>query len=213
MTLRTCENCERTIGHMEADFTWQDRRVCRECHGRLSGELPQPAAGGAATVVRPPSKPWVFWLAMLLFVVGAVLVGVEAMNQVGSTIGSAQSPEELLRRLSESQTGSAAADTTLTVLSLVLCVAHIVGFVKAWAGHLWGAVLMVATAVALTALEFAGGSLLGLKPTPLYLAAGAAACAGFGCFFLPPALAYYRRATEYRIALRRGESQHDGMSG
>jgi len=203
MALRTCENCERTIGNLEPEHTWDGHAVCGECHRRLAAARQGTAAGEPAAapvqtvVLKRPKKPGVFWLAIALFCAGSVLIGVEMMRDVSAMLGDMGDAAALERRLAEAQSDSAGG-TLMTLLSLPLLIAHVVGFLAAWRGHAWGSFVMVGTAVPLVAMEFTGGSIIGVRPTVLYIAGFAVASAGFVCFFLPSAWTYYRRSAQYR---------------
>jgi len=201
MTLRTCENCERPIGNLEPEHTWDGHVVCTECHGRLSGAVQAETVPPAATqpvILRRPKKPWIFWLAIALFSAGSVLIGIEMLREVNDLLGDMGNAAALERRLAEAQSSSSGSTTLIALLSLPLLIAHVVGFVAAWRGHAWGSFVMVGPAVPLVAMEFNGGSIVGVKPTLLTIAGFAVACSGFVCFFLPAARAYYRRAAAYR---------------
>jgi hypothetical protein len=214
MTLRTCDNCERTIGHLEAEFALDEHQLCRECYERLRPDRPVPADRPETdsqpplvvpplAAVRPPKRPWIFWAAIGFFLAGSVLVGLEMMKEVHRlTYSMETSLDTLMQRLSELRSKSALASSTLAVIGMVLSLAHVIGFVAGWRGYLTGALVMVATGVALTVMEFSGVPMTGLKPTGLYVAGIALGYVGFICFLSPPAWEYYRRSHQYR----RGES-------
>jgi len=197
MATRICENCERTIGNLEPEHTWDGHVVCGDCYRRLAAPAQQPV------VLVRPKKPWVFWLAIALFCAGSALVSIEMIRNVSEMLGSMNDPAELERRLAEAQSSSSGADTLMSLLSIPLLIANLVGFVTAWRGYAWGSFVMVASAAPLVVAEFTGASIVGVRPTLLYIAGIAVACAGFACFFLPSAWTYYRRSAQYR----RGEIQ------
>lgn len=57
--METCENCHRQIGDLEAPYLFKQHVVCKECHGRLSGQYGTPTTcppEAQAPPIPPPSR-------------------------------------------------------------------------------------------------------------------------------------------------------------
>lgn len=201
MAIRTCENCERSIGHLEPELSWQGKEVCAECYRRLVASL-QPAAMpvAAVTAFRRPKKPGVFWVAVGLFAVAMVPMGIEFMKKVQDELATYQTGN--IDDLLKTQQGASGSGLAMSLFALAVGVGNMVGFVAAWRGHGWGAWVALGTAVVIVVMELGGQSLMGLSPTPLYILALSLMLAGFGCMVLPAAWAYYRQCAAWRQAQR-----------
>jgi len=56
-TMKTCENCERTIGKLEETFKYKGHTICSECNGHLaSGRQSVSVEGGHITTERTVKK-------------------------------------------------------------------------------------------------------------------------------------------------------------
>ena len=199
MAVKRCANCEGPIGHLEAEHRWNDHVVCRQCYERLSRPVPNSATATPSGAPGPrPRRPKVFWLAIALFVAGTVFLVLGLWGFVEELLGSQGDLEQLQRTLAKAR---AASPAWLDGLGLIMLCAHVVGFVMAWRGWAWGALVMIATVVPLAAVEItSGASVLGLTLSGPYLAALVLSAAGFACFLLPPAWRYYRQCAAYRLA-------------
>lgn len=203
MTLRTCDNCERPLGHLEAEFSLDAHPLCRECYERLRPDRPdadfQSQLVAPPATVRPPGRPWILWMAIAFFFAGAMLVGFEMMKVLRSLIDSMQmGGETAIQYISEWRARSALSSSTHAVIAMGLSLAHVIGFVAGWRGYAAGALVMVTTGVVLTVMEFTGAPMMGIRPTALYVAGIALGYVGFICFLAPSAWEYYRRSHRYR---------------
>ena len=201
MAIRTCENCERDIGHLEPELLWQGRAVCAECLRRLVAATQGPVM--SATVVpamepafRRPRKPWPLWLAIGLFALAAVPITIQFTIEMKGKLDLALggNVEELEKM------GSGGGNALVALGGLAVSVINLVGFVAAWRGWSWGAIVAAVTAVVMVYMELGGMSLTGLKPTTLYASGLVVMVAGYACLLLPPAWAYYRRCAEWRAS-------------